>query len=227
MLKNLSVWEQGPGGAAENMACDESLLELALSLGTPALRHYSWINTAATFGYFQKYAAVAAMTPLRPLIRRPTGGGLVPHEADWTYSLVFPPDHPWYRLPAKESYHLVHCWVQEALHQVGLVAELAKSTTQTAPGHCFTEPVQFDVLWQQNKIAGAAQRRNRFGLLIQGSIQPPENLDRSMWNQALLDVARHRWNTQLIPWNPPESLQTRCRELVERKYSRKEYNQRR
>ena len=89
------------------------------------------------------------------------------------------------------------------------------------------EPVQFDVMWQQNKIAGAAQRRNRFGLLIQGSIQPPGNLDRSRWNQALLDVARHRWNTQFIPLNPPVSLQTRCRELVETKYSRQEYNQRR
>src|SRR5688500_17905926 len=89
--------------AAENMAVDEALLQWVASWTRPVLRFYSWSEPAATFGYFQKYTEIERMTSLRPLVRRPTGGGLVPHDADWTYSLVFPPSADWYRLKAVES----------------------------------------------------------------------------------------------------------------------------
>jgi lipoate-protein ligase A len=83
---------QGPERPSWNMAFDEALLEAVHLAGNPILRLYGWNEPAATFGYFQKWAEVASWIKLRPLIRRPTGGGLVPHDADWTYSLVFPPD---------------------------------------------------------------------------------------------------------------------------------------
>ena len=77
------------------MAVDAALLQAAPSLASPVLRFYSWAEPAATFGYFQKYSDVERMTLLRPLVRRPTGGGLVPHDSDWTYSMVFPPGTAW------------------------------------------------------------------------------------------------------------------------------------
>src|ERR1700676_2326901 len=89
--------------AAFNMALDEALLEAMPRLQRPVLRFYGWTEPAATFGYFQKYSDVESNTPLRPLIRRPTGGGIVPHDADWTYSAVFPPGHEWHSLRAGES----------------------------------------------------------------------------------------------------------------------------
>src|SRR4051812_8587196 len=92
------------GSAALNMAIDEMLLLNAAKIGKPALRFYSWSEPAASFGYFQRYADVSRATALHPLVRRPTGGGIVPHDRDWTYSLVFPPSHSWYRLKAIESY---------------------------------------------------------------------------------------------------------------------------
>src|SRR5213593_4162167 len=100
--------QSGAGPAVLNMAIDETLLRNAPRLGKPVLRFYSWSEPAASFGYFQKYAEVSRATPLRPLMRRPTGGGIVPHDRDWTYSLVFPPSHPCYQLKAIESYHRVH-----------------------------------------------------------------------------------------------------------------------
>src|SRR5258707_5016539 len=84
--------------AAFNMALDEALLEAMPRLNHPVLRFYGWTEPAASFGYFQKYSEVQQLTPLRPLLRRPTGGGIVPHVADWTYSLVWPAGHPWYSL---------------------------------------------------------------------------------------------------------------------------------
>src|SRR4051812_7117822 len=92
------------GSPAFNMATDEALLHSMPRIQAAVLRFYSWTEPAASFGYFQKYAEIERMTPLRPLVRRPTAGGLVPHAADWTYSLAVPVHDPWYDLRAIESY---------------------------------------------------------------------------------------------------------------------------
>jgi len=212
---------------AENMAWDEALLEAVPRLGHPVLRFYGWSEPAATFGYFQKHADVKRMTKLRPLIRRPTGGGLVPHDADWTYSLVFPPDDPWYQLQAVESYRRAHEWVQSAFNQMGTDAELAPCCRKEAPGQCFIGAEKFDVLWQNRKIAGAAQRRTRDGLLIQGSIQPPAELNRDAFEKAFCEVARRQWGVEWHPLEVDAALQGRVFELTREKYSREDYNQRR
>jgi len=47
-------------------------------------------------------------------------------------------------------------------------------TPQAAPKvsqACFENPAQYDLLAAGQKIAGAAQRRSRFGMLHQGSVQ--------------------------------------------------------
>src|SRR4030095_12836875 len=117
-----------PRPPAENMAWDEALHEAAPQLGRPILRFYGWAVPAATFGYFQKIAEVERLSPLRPLIRRPTGGGLVPHDADWTYCVVVPPVDPWYSLKAAASYQRVHEWIRAALSELALPAELSPSS---------------------------------------------------------------------------------------------------
>ena len=206
----------GGRAAAENMAVDEVLLELAPTIGRPLLRFYSWSEGAATFGYSQRFSEVVRLTPLRPLVRRPTGGGLVPHDADWTYSLVFPPSASWHSLKATESYQRVHIWVQAAFEGINISAELAPSSRKEAPGQCFAGAEQFDVLWKNRKVAGAAQRRTRNGLLIQGSIQPPPGVVRSDWERAFCDVAQKRWGVvwesfQLSPATE-QMIQKRARE---------------
>src|SRR5438093_10095368 len=177
--------------ADENMAVDELLLKSTST--TPVLRFYSWSEPAASFGYFQKYKEIERLTQLRPLVRRPTGGGLVPHDRDWTYSLVFPPTSAWYGLKAVESYQRVHAWIQKAFVEAGVRAELAPKAFPGRSGQCFVGAEQFDVLWKDHKIAGAAQRRTKQGLLIQGSIRPPPDTTRGDWEKAFLEVASVRW----------------------------------
>ncbi|MGB7768862.1 MAG: lipoate--protein ligase family protein [Verrucomicrobiia bacterium] len=217
--------QSGPGGPAFNMALDEALLEAVVRLGKPVLRFYGWMDPAATFGYFQKYADVDRATLLRPRIRRPTGGGIVPHDADWTYSLVFPPGHEWHSLKAEESYRRVHEWIRSAIAKLNVVTKLAPGYKKSAPGECFVGHVKFDLLWRGEKIAGAAQRRNKLGLLIQGSVQPPPiSLARADWENAMRDVAVQEYGVAWNDFSPDTKLRIRVDELVRGKYSQETYN---
>jgi lipoate-protein ligase A len=218
----------GPGDYAFNMALDEALLEGAPRLGRPVLRFYGWTEPAASFGYFQKYAEIERMTPLRPLVRRPTGGGLVPHDADWTYSLAFPPGDEWYSLRAADSYRRVHEWIQAAFARLNLGTELAPECLKAQPGQCFAGREKFDVLWGRQKIAGAAQRRTRAGLLIQGSVQPQRlGLARADWERAMCEVARAEQGAEWVEFRPEERLVERAQELARQKYSQASYNRKR
>jgi lipoate-protein ligase A len=161
------VLESGAGAHTLNMALDEALLEAMPRLRRPVLRFYGWTEAAASFGYFQRYSEVEWLTPLRPLIRRPTAGGIVPHAADWTYALAFPVEADWYALSARESYRAVHVWIREAFGRLGIATELAPSARKAAAGQCFVGWEESDLLWRGQKIAGAAQRRTKDGLLIQ------------------------------------------------------------
>jgi lipoyl(octanoyl) transferase len=222
-------WRQlnsGPGAPAFNMALDEALLEGSATRGEAVLRFYGWTEPAATFGYFQNFAEVELATPRRPLIRRPTGGGIVPHDADWTYSLTFPAGHEWYELRAEESYRRAHEWLLRAFAGLGVATELADAAKKSAPGQCFVGHENHDLLWHGRKVAGAAQRRNRLGLLIQGSVQPPPvGLTRAAWEQAMLHASPLAGVPGIFSWD--ESLRTRVNELVATRYSQAGYNRKR
>jgi lipoate-protein ligase A len=221
----------GNGDAAFNMALDEALLEAAARLDAPVLRFYGWTQPAATFGYFQKFSAVERATLLRPLVRRPTGGGIVPHDSDWTYSFAVPPHQEWHSLAAIESYRRIHEWIQRAFAKMKIPTELAPDKKATGgspeiPGECFTGHEKFDLLWHGKKIAGAAQRRNKLGLLIQGSVQPPPiSVARSEWEKAMRLVATEDFSIVWKDFCPDEPLSARAAELARQKYSQASYNQ--
>lgn len=216
------------------MAMDEALLEFAARLERPVLRCYRWSEPAATFGYSQRYAEVARWTDLRPLIRRPTGGGLVPHDADWTYSLVFPPGHSWHQLKAWDSYERIHEWIRRAFAAIGVATQLSAREERPGPGQCFVGAERFDLLWNGKKIAGAAQRRNKLGLLIQGSVQPRGLLvARGDWERGMRETPHWGETIQWISLEPgrlgalDDVFASRVEQLARDKYSQTSYNQRR
>ena len=227
------VLHSGKGGAAFNMALDEALLEATARLQRPVLRFYGWTERAASFGYFQKFASVERATRLRPLVRRPTGGGIVPHDTDWTYSFAVPPGHEWHGLAAIESYRRMHEWIQRAFATLKIETELAQAKKSAGggadiPGECFIGHEQFDLLWRGKKIAGAAQRRNKLGLLIQGSVQPPPVLvKREDWESAMCAAATELFSVGWDAFSPDEELSARAEELARQKYSQAAYNEKR
>ena len=218
----------GKCAAAFNMALDEALLENVSRLGKPVLRFYGWTEPAATFGYFQKFSEVERATHLRPLIRRPTGGGIVPHDADWTYSFVVPPNHEWHSLKAIESYRRIHEWIQSAFTKLKIETELAPCCKKSAPGQCFAGYEKFDLLWHGKKIAGAAQRRNKSGLLIQGSVQPPPiSIARTDWENAMQSAASENYPVEWKSFLSDDNLHARTKSLADVKFSKDSFNQKR
>ncbi len=183
-------------GAAENMAVDFLLLQRYPQPAHVRFRHYGWRGPAVTFGYSQKFAWVSdELGPVDgiELCRRVTGGGIVTHEEDWTYALVLPRGHPAEELRAAHSYRLVHEALAAALVEQGVRALVKPCSADgcmperlvagggradqagikdTAAGMCFQRAEVFDVVLEQTgeKIAGAAQKRNKHGLLLQGSV---------------------------------------------------------
>ena len=160
----IEVLDPEPHDAALNMAIDEVLLRAA---SAPTLRIYRWARPAVSFGYFGKWADAARAWPDRDIVRRWTGGGIVPHGGDVTYSVIVPRAHPFFGVSPRESYRAIHECVAGALWN----ASLAANASPQISAACFENPVLHDVLVADRKVAGAAQRRSKCGLLHQGSIQ--------------------------------------------------------
>ena len=172
-MRDWDIWEDGPHDPAWNMAADEALLRTAPARGRPVIRVYDWDRPAATIGYFQP-ASQGDGTDL-PWVRRTTGGGVVIHEGDQTYTVVIPADHPLAATEMTESYRLLNRCVARALERMGLRGELSSQPmarhTDLRTMVCFTQPTRYDVLADGRKVAGAAQRRTRDGILHQGSVR--------------------------------------------------------
>jgi len=176
LFRALEVYpDNASRSAAMNMAIDEALLQNAK---VASLRFYRWDHAALSFGYFGKFTDVEAHGKERELVRRWTGGGIVLHGDDLTYSIVIPAGDTAFAYSTMSIYERIHEALRNALVAMGqhaVVAAIADRGTGVSDagysGHCFANPVPADVLLNGEKIAGAAQRRTRAGLLQQGSIQ--------------------------------------------------------
>ncbi len=169
-----------PRSTTMNMAIDEALLEAAQ---TSSIRFYRWNSPALSFGYFGKLADVAEYATERDLVRRWTGGGIVFHGEDLTYSVVIPAGDPVFGQSSMSIYENVHRALVNAFSGIGKRAVVAggvdpggiaaamRAAVSASGYSCFANPMQADVMFNGRKIAGAAQRRTRAGLLHQGSIQ--------------------------------------------------------
>jgi len=229
-------------GAAENMALDFLLLQRYPDAAAPRFRHYGWRRPAFTFGYAQKIGFVREKITRAvgeagaggfDLCRRPTGGGVVDHRDDWTYALVIPRGHPLEELRATESYRMVHECLAGALRRQGVAAVTKPTRDESAAGAagvCFERAEIHDVIHTDSgtKIAGAAQKRNKRGLLFQGSIWRPAAVGPALDWDLLADEFVGQLADGLAveaspsPW--PEFEEDEVNGLVEQ-YSSPEWNE--
>ena len=210
-----------PHSAAMNMAIDEVLLETA---AVPTIRFYRWRSPALSFGYFGKFSDVAIYAAERDLVRRWTGGGIVFHGDDLTYSILIPASDPVFDESSIAIYEKIHRALCEALNGIGTQAVVAGDTdlgglvdgiraAVSASGYnCFANPVRADILINGRKIAGAAQRRTRRGLLQQGSIQGITT------NTDLAEKFAQSMSANCNDFEVSERIFQRAREIAQQKY---------
>ena len=198
-------------GGPEQMALDEAMFEDAKR---PVLRVYRWAEQAVSFGYSQSFAAVKKRYPSLPTVRRWTGGGIVEHGTDWTFSLIIPSGEPLAKARPEDAYRLIHSQVATALNELGYPARLAELGDCAEGMACFSSPVLHDVIGpDRRKFCGGAQRRTRRGFLHQGSIQNlrlPADLDLRLVSVMAVESRA---------FSPGLATRVRAQELIARKYS--------
>jgi lipoate-protein ligase A len=234
LFRTLEVFhDQASHSAAMNMAIDEAMLE---STTAPLIRFYHWQSPALSFGYFGRFADVASHRGERDLVRRWTGGGIVFHGNDLTYSLMIPANHVVFAESSAAIYQKVHSALVDALAETGqrgivagggdpgswpVSSVSAKTGIRDAGYGCFANPVRADVMMNGRKVAGAAQRRTRRGLLQQGSIQGVDLGNRlaARFAQAL--------STNGHEYDSDDHLLKRASELAQQKYATEIWMQKR
>lgn len=213
-----------------NMAVDELLLAQAgpLLAGVPLVRVYGWAGPAVSIGYAQRLTAVLP-APGVTVVRRPTGGGMVWHDVDLTYTVVVPAGHPLAALERLASYRVFHRAVIRLLAGCGIcgrLVEAAPPAPDRATMRCFVSPTIYDVLWDGGKAAGAAQRRTRDGLLHQGSILlAPTGLARSGLAERLRTALAEELAVSWSGFEPPPTFLEAAADLAASKYAAESWTQ--
>jgi lipoate-protein ligase A len=178
MREEWRLIESGRCGAAFNMALDEAIATSVRTKGAPpALRLYGWSTRSLSIGCFQKaseidraYCAAKGI----PIVRRPTGGRAILHDAELTYSFSAGTDCGPFSHGLLDSYKRISDAFGLAFAKIGIHAETRKTRERgsvlTGSPLCFQSSSFAEVLIDGRKIVGSAQKRWSDGMLQQGSI---------------------------------------------------------
>ena len=173
--------DTGPLDGPANMALDEALLAcFEAGRSQPILRLYAWDPPALSIGRYQDAAAALKLELCEadrvPVVRRMTGGGLIFHAQELTYSIVCAPGQIGEGAGVKDGFRRLCAFLLGTYRRLGLEAAFAGDLNRTGErlgertAFCFAGKEEFDVLVQGRKIGGNAQRRLRGAILQHGSI---------------------------------------------------------
>lgn len=170
------IYDREPLPGSWNMAVDEYLFLLAQRSQKTYLRFYTWLRPTASLGCSQDINKVLNLEECRrrgvDVVRRMTGGKLVLHHLEVTYS-VASARADIFTATLDGSYRLISEALVRGLRLLGLPAELAASTPAAyARSHlpCFAYPARNEVEINGKKAIGSAQKRSGVSFLQHGSI---------------------------------------------------------
>lgn len=191
-MKNIRLIVDQPQSGARNMAVDETLM---LSLAQENfefhgfLRFYRWKPATISFGYNQRIEKLIDLQKASKtgLVRRMSGGKMVFHDQEWTFSLGLPQTS--LKEPGKESFlqmflKAMHPFVC-ALKELGIPARFSdrhqSATASRNQIHCYAAAAGHSIFAGDKKLIGAAGVARGNCLTIHGSIPvsvsfPPADL---------------------------------------------------
>ncbi len=172
------------------MAMDQAMLEYASATQQVVLRIYEWSKPTISLGYFQSHDDRLNDPKLSSLdcVRRVTGGGAILHDRELTYSLAVPGNMQ-RKGHNEELYRAVHraivVWLQELGLQTNLWEDANRESAQPylkeGSFWCFERRSEVDIVVDERKVVGSAQRRSSAGLLQHGSLL----VETSIWTPQL------------------------------------------
>jgi len=175
------IIRSGCSQASANMKRDYELLEQLQSTNDPIYHEYEWEGPSATYGHFIKpfdfLNAEAVVKHQLNLAKRPTGGGIVFHLSDLAFSVLLPASHPAYSLNTLANYAFVNRIVSQSIScflgekaSPELLPHEPTPMDAACQHFCMAKPTKYDVMLNDRKVGGGAQRRTKYGYLHQGTI---------------------------------------------------------
>ncbi|MFW5686836.1 MAG: lipoate--protein ligase family protein [Halanaerobium sp.] len=179
-----------------NMAVDEAIMKIhSQKESPPTLRFYGWEPAALSLGYFQQAKKEIDFVRCHQegidSVRRLTGGRAILHVRELTYSIIIREDYNLLADSIEKSYQQISSGLAAGLQKLGVPAELkAVERDKKAPrgksAACFDAPSWYEVIINNKKLIGSAQRRKMNTILQHGSLP----LDNS--GQDIFDLLNYK-----------------------------------
>ncbi|BAF71923.1 lipoate--protein ligase family protein [Sulfurovum sp. NBC37-1] len=182
----IQLWRfiDSPAASAQwNMAVDEALLTAFKEEDLPIFRLYRWEEASLSFGRFSQPKETLDWNRVRtegiPCVRRITGGGILVHGSDISYSLIVP--HTYVRdKGVREAYRELCAFLIRLYKLLEIDAGFAldRHLPETQSTVCLAGTEAYDIVTDGRKIGGNAQRHTHHAMLQHGTIPLEINRER-------------------------------------------------
>ena len=178
MIKKWRLINSGPKNPYYNMALDESLFLNYSILQKPTLRIYSWRMPSFSVGFSQDADAVLDVDRCKregiDFVRRISGGGILYHDSELTYSIVCAQSDLGEFLSVKESFKAICSFIIRFYQKLGLKpyfsCESGFPYSKERADFCLSSFQDYDITIAGKKIGGNAQKRSSNVIFQHGSI---------------------------------------------------------
>lgn len=159
------------------------------AISAPALRFYQWTRPTLSLGYHQTPDSLPVapdrLTQHLDLVRRPTGGRAVLHQAsspssDLTYCIVARD----LGMNRRQAYTYLCQFLKDGLRLLGVNADFGDGGRgYIGEASCFRTATSADLCWHGKKLVGSAQLWRKQTVLQHGTILLDP--DRALWEAVL------------------------------------------